>query len=148
MKTQMQKVQQGFTLIELMIVVAIIGILASIAIPAYSDYVAKSQFAAALAEISPGKTQMEVKYNEDNSWTAPGGVADVGLSSSTKNCSTIAVTAAAGGSGTIVCTIKGNAAVDGKDITWTRTVDATTGSATWACSSAVTDTKYTGGKCN
>lgn len=82
--------QKGFTLIELMIVVAIIGILAAIAIPAYQDYTAKSKAAAALADIAALKTGYEMHYNEKGVTGLT--LAAIGGSTPTGNCSTVAVT--------------------------------------------------------
>jgi len=60
----LKQAQKGFTLIELMIVVAIIGILAAVAIPSYQDYTVKSQFAGALSEVASLKTAFEVAVSE------------------------------------------------------------------------------------
>ncbi|MBK1693152.1 prepilin-type cleavage/methylation domain-containing protein [Chromatium weissei] len=124
----MKKYQQGFTLIELMIVVAIIGILAAIAVPAYQDYIAKSQVTVALADITPGKTQAETQINEGLSaaLALPG---DVGLSASTTRCSGITAAVSTAGVAKIECTIDGNPVVKGKVITLER--DGTTGA--WTC---------------
>jgi type IV pilus assembly protein PilA len=66
----MKRIQQGFTLIELMIVVAIIGILAAIAIPAYSDYTAKSQAAEAYTLLDGLKTPIADAVMQDTSATS------------------------------------------------------------------------------
>ena len=87
----MRKVQQGFTLIELMIVVAIIGILAAIAIPAYQDYVAKAKVTSSLSDIRGGQTAYELLATEGTAQT----LALVGLHKVTGNCSDISVTATA-----------------------------------------------------
>ena len=55
----MKRVQQGFTLIELMIVVAIVGILAAIALPAYQDYVVRSKMSEAVAALAACKTSVQ-----------------------------------------------------------------------------------------
>ncbi len=61
----MKRVQQGFTLIELMIVVAIIGILAAVAIPQYKDYVAKSKIGNAIVVVDTWKTAFGVCVQEN-----------------------------------------------------------------------------------
>jgi type IV pilus assembly protein PilA len=134
-----KKAQAGFTLIELMIVVAIIGILAAVAIPAYQDYVAKSKFAAALAEVAPAKTGFEVALNDGLTpvipaagTAAPDGSAAIGVQASNSN-TTIAVTTATT-SGVVTATIVGGSSqVAGKTITMTR--NAVDGK--WACTTQV-----------
>ncbi len=94
MRHQMQKVQQGFTLIELMIVVAIIGILAAIAIPAYQDYIARAQAAEATELLGGIKTSVAEWYGSKGQCPA---LADMGnikqsgkyvasMSADTANC--------------------------------------------------------------
>ncbi len=121
----MKKVQQGFTLIELMIVVAIIGILAAIAIPQYNDYTAKAQASEAFTLLDGLKTPMVAQFSEDGTWAIPTGSVTAG-----KYVSGIA----ASGTGTLTATYASsgvNSKVRGKTVTFT--YNTSTGA--WTCSS-------------
>lgn len=142
-----KKAQAGFTLIELMIVVAIIGILAAVAIPAYQNYVAKSKFAAALAEVSAGKTGVDVLMNENPNAAQADVQTASGLKSPSNSCSSDVASAAASGALTLTCTIAGGpSSVAGTTVILTRTADGA-----WSCASNIASDKQStivGTSCN
>ncbi|PZS68734.1 pilin [Stenotrophomonas maltophilia] len=127
--------QKGFTLIELMIVVAIIAILAAIATVVFQPYVARTQLTAALADISPGKMLVEtvIYENRSASLITPefiGGAQNA-------HCSNVEAELSDSGVGHISCTLKGHSVLDGKDLILRRSAEGI-----WSCDGSAFEARY------
>jgi type IV pilus assembly protein PilA len=137
----MKKMQQGFTLIELMIVVAIIGILAAIAIPAYQDYITRSKVTEAVTAGSACKASVSEYFQSQN--TLPTGITSAGCSSNaTKYVTSLSVATG----GVITVTLSGNAAPASGAYVLTPTTSGS-GVIDWACTNSTVAKKYLPANC-
>ncbi len=134
----MKTMQKGFTLIELMIVVAIIGILAAVALPAYQDYMTRSKLTEPMGFLDGAKVSIAEYYATYGKYpadTATAGLPGVGNAKYTKSVdwSGTALSATIQGTGT---------AVDTKKLILTPTADDTSKVLTWVCSTNADTTEY------
>ena len=137
--------QKGFTLIELMIVVAIIGILAAVAIPAYQDYIARAQVTEAVYLIQAGKTPLAEYSSNNGVW--PDAASDVMGTISGKYVSEISITTGAGVTGDLVVTARLKDTGVNTAITNGTIELETSDGRVWSCTGGSVSAKYRPGSC-
>ena len=137
-------VQKGFTLIELMIVIAIIGILAAIAIPQYQDYTKRAKVSEVINAASPCKLAVSEYYSSKNAF--PADLAEAGCATVVTNAYVSGVSLAAG---VITATSKVDGAAGTVIFTPTApsSAGAVQGAVDWACTAGTIDSKYIPSSC-
>lgn len=142
----MKKVQKGFTLIELMIVVAIVGILAAVAIPAYQDYTIRAQVSELVALADGAKVAVAETQQTTGAFPANNGAAGYGGASGTYT-----VSVNIGANGVITATARGagspaNAVIQGLTFVLVPVL-GTNGAINWTCNTGTIIAQYRPANC-
>jgi len=139
----MKKIQQGFTLIELMIVVAIIGILAAVAIPAYSDYTIRAKVTEGVGMAAAAKTAVS-EYRLSKAGF-PSTNASAGISTTISSPYVSSLTVGAGGIITVTFTATASSEIAAETLIFTPSFASAT--VQWTCTGGTLDLKYRPANC-
>ncbi|WNS82796.1 pilin [Neisseria sp. DTU_2021_1001991_1_SI_NGA_ILE_055] len=148
----MKAIQKGFTLIELMIVIAILGILAVIALPAYQDYTARAQVSEAITLMEGQKSAVVEYYADKGKW--PTSNTEAGIAAPTDIKGKYVEKVVVSRNGVLTATMKGkdvNNDIKGKTVVLSPDVTgnaaSSKGSFTWTCKKGTVDSKFLPSSC-
>ncbi|WP_305075636.1 pilin [Propionivibrio sp.] len=145
----MKRVQQGFTLIELMIVVAIIGILAAVALPAYQDYMVRAKVSEAVLAASSGRTAVAETFSQKGTMQLT--QESMGVQNQTsKYVASVTYTGTSQTVGDIIVLTKTDTSLGGASNTsliLRGTGDTNTGTIAWSCGAGNMPAKYLPSSC-
>jgi len=147
----MKNLQKGFTLIELMIVVAIIGILAAVALPAYQDYMVRAKVSEGVLAASSGRTAVSETYSQKGTMALSNASMGVQTQDS-KYVTSVVYTSTGAQTGDIVVTLQsatnlGLGDATGKTLILRASGTQTTGTVAWSCGKGTIAAKYLPSSC-
>ena len=148
----MKAIQKGFTLIELMIVIAIVGILAVVALPAYQDYTARAQMSEALTLAEGQKSAVVEYYSDKGAFPADNAAAGIAAADTIKGkyVASVTVAAVAGDAPKATITAVMNSTGVNKDIAGKSLVlegSQSAGSFSWVCKKGTVEDKFLPSSC-